>query len=162
MAAYFLLILLFGGSQSRIHSAIIFLSSALNVMFQLPESIDLSSYVYNRNVFVLWDGATAFILTMFLVFDKLAWKQALLLCFATLCHIMIIYDLTIASSSFSTFFYNYYDELIITVGFTQMLVSINGIIAALRSLQQHIYRLNTISCGYSQSVILPNQEKKRT
>jgi len=152
IAVYFLLILLFGGSQSRIHSAIIFLSSALNVMFQLPESTDLASYVYNRNVFVLWDGITAFILTMFLVFDRIAWKQALLLAFATLCHFMIIYDLTIASSWFSLFFYNYYDELIITVGLTQMAISYNGINTALRTVRKFVHGFDVNNWRSSASI----------
>jgi len=138
MAVYFLLILLFGGAENRVHSAIILLSSALNVTFQLPEPTDLTSYIFNRNVFVLWDGITAFMLTMFLIFDRVAWKQALILCFATLCHLMIIYDLTIASSWFSQFFYNYYDELIITVGLTQMAISYNGIYTALRTIRKFV------------------------
>jgi hypothetical protein len=151
IAAYFLFILLFGGDRYRIHAAIIFSASALNVMFELPGSTDLASYVYNRNVSVLWDGATALILVMFLVFDKVAWKQALLLAFATLCHIMIILHLTDASSIFSLFFYSFYDELIITVGILQMMVSYDGLITALSRLQEYISRLAFNSMGYSAS-----------
>jgi len=118
----------------------------------LPESTDLASYVYNRNVSVLWDGATALILAMFLVFDKVAWKQALLLAFATLCHIMIILQLTEAPSIFSLFFYSFYDELIIIVGILQMMVSHDGLITALGRLQDYIPRLTFNNRGYSASV----------
>ena len=139
MAAYFLFIFVLGGRQNRIHSAILFLSALLNVFFQLPESTSLSEYIYNRNVSLLWDGATALMLTGFLPFDKIAWKQALLLAFAVLCHSMIIYDLSIASSWFTLFFYSYYDELIITVGLLQMMVSYDGLIRALDNLQELLF-----------------------
>lgn len=152
IAAYFLFILVFGGSNNRIHAAIIFLASALNVVFELPESTDLASYIYNRNVSVLWDGATALILAMFLIFDKTAWKQSLLLAFATLCHIMIIYDLTIASSIISLFFYNFYDELIITVGILQMMVSYDGVITALRNIRKYIPGISFNIWRYNKSL----------
>lgn len=151
ITTYFLFIWLFGGSYYRVHSFIILLSSVLNLCFQLPESTNITEYVFNRNVAVLWDGATAFILTMFLVVDKLAWKQALLLAFATLCHIMIIYDITIASSLLSLFFYNYYDELIITVGLLQMTVSSNGINTSFHNIWTIVRRCSSDNRGYSKS-----------
>ena len=159
---YFLIILCFGGGNNRIHAAIIFLASTLNVMFELPVSTDLASYIYNRNVSVLWDGATALILSMFLIFDKTAWKQALLLAFATLCHIMIIYDLTIASSVISLFFYSFYDELIITIGILQMMVSYDGFTAALRSLREHISWVGFHIWRYSKSYSLSKKGGERS
>ena len=156
ITVYFLFISIFGGSCNRIHAVIIFLASALNILFQLPEANTLEQYVYNKNVFVLWDGATAFILTMFLVFDKSAWKQALILAFAVLCHIMIVYDLTISSSWFSVFFYNFYDELIIVAGILQLTVSYDGFTRSLNNLQGLLFRwfLNHNSGGSS----LPTQK----
>lgn len=151
IAVYFLVILAFGGSKYWIHAVIIFLASALNVIFELPISTDLASYIYNRNVSVLWDGATALILSMFMVFDKLAWKQALLLAFATVCHIMIICHLTIASSIISLFFYSLYDELIITIGILQMMVSYDGFTAALGRMRKYISWITGSSWGYSSS-----------
>ena len=121
----------------------------------------MAEYIYNRNVSVLWDGATALILSMFLVFDKLAWKQALLLAFATLCHIMIIYDLTIASSIFSLFFYSFYDELIITIGILQMMVSYDGLITALGSIRKSISGAVSDIRSYSQRVSSPKKGGKR-
>lgn len=152
LAAYFFIILIFGTENNRVHAAIIFWASLLNVIFVLPESTNLAEYIHNRNVSVLWDGATALILSMFLVFDKTAWKQALLLAFATLCHIMIIYDLTIASSIFSLFFYSFYDELIITIGILQMMVSYDGFTTALGSIRKSISGAVSDIRSYSQRV----------
>ena len=140
LAAYFLFILVFGGDKYRIHAAIIFISSILNVLFPLPTSTNPAEYIYNRSVAVLWDGVTGLILVMFLAFDRIAWKQALLLAFATTCHIMIIYDLTIASTWFSIFFYSYYDELIITIGILQIMVSYEGFTRSLSGIQDAILR----------------------
>lgn len=162
LAAYFLFILAFGGGGNRVHAAIIFLASSLNVIFELPLSTNVAEYVHNRNVFVLWDGATALILAMFLAFDKIAWKQALLLAFATLCHIMIIYDLTIASSIFSLFFYSFYDELIITVGILQMMVSYDGFITALGRLQEFISWRSSDSRGFSECLSSPRESGEKS
>lgn len=161
IAAYFLFILIFGGKRNRIHAAIIFTSSALNIMFQLPLAENAEQYIYNRNVFILWDGATALILTMFLLFDKEAWKQALLLAFATLCHTMIVYDLTIASSFISVFFYTWYNELIITVGILQMAISHNGLISALRNAREHHQRFMFVFWYYRKSLLL-SQKRGRS
>ena len=144
VASYFFIILLFSTGY-RVHSFIII---AGVLLFMVMPSGD---FIKGINTAILIDGITAFTLTMFLFIDKLAWKQALILCFATLCHIMIIYDLTIASTWFSVFFYNYYDELIITVGLTQMAVSYDGINTALRNIREFIFRVSLHSWGYSKS-----------
>lgn len=162
LAAYFFIILIFGTENNRVHAAIIFWASLLNVMFILPESTNLAEYIHNRNVSVLWDGATALILSMFLIFDKTAWKQALLLAFATLCHIMIIYDLTIASSIFSLFFYSFYDELIITIGILQMMVSYDGITAALGNIRKSMAGAVGDIRSYSQRLSSSEKGGKRT
>ncbi len=162
LAVYFFFILAFGGGKNRVHAAIIFLASILNVMFELPASTNLAEYIYNRNVSVLWDGATALILAMFLIFDRTAWKQALLLAFATLCHIMIIYDLTIASSIISLFFYSFYDELIITIGILQMMVSYDGLTTALGRLRESISWAASYSRSYSKRIPLSKKVRERT
>jgi len=150
MAIYFSIILFFGTGY-RIHSFIIVVSCIIGLL--IPEAGDdsLKECLRLANTSILLDGVTAFTLTMFLFFDKLAWKQSLLLAFATLCHIMIIYDLTNTSTWFSLFFYNYYDELIITVGLTQMAVSYHGINTALRSIREFIFRVSLHSWGYSKN-----------
>ena len=99
---------------------------------------------------------------MFLVFDKTAWKQALLLAFATVCHGMIIYDLTIASSIFSLFFYSFYDELIITIGILQMMVSYDGFTTALSNIRKSISWTASDIRSYSQRLSSSEKGGKRT
>ncbi len=137
MAVYFLFILLLGDKEIKIHAAIIFASCALNVVFPLELATDLKSYISNRESYIMLDGATALILSMFLNVDKTAWKQALLLAFATLCHIMIILNI---KAHHAGFFYNWYDELIIAVGLLQMMVSHDGLIGAFSNLQELLLR----------------------
>lgn len=159
IAVYFLFIIVFSRGKNRIHAVIIFISSTLNVLFQLPISENTEQYIYNRNVFVLWDGITAVILTMFLFFDRLAWKHALTLSFAVLCHSMIIYDITISSSLFTVFFYNYYDELIIMIGLTQMMISYDIFIRSLRNIQEHIFSNFFYNNSVSQSLSIQESSK---
>jgi len=146
LASFFLFILLFSDKRYKIHSFIIFLSSILAYSAlsgdtsQMARAVTLDEYIKDCEISVLWDGVTALILTMFLVFDKNAWKQALLLAFAVLCHSMIIYDLTIASSLMSNFFYSFYDELIILIGLLQIVASLNGYFNALRNVREFILR----------------------
>ena len=145
MAFYFSFVFLFGDREYKVHAFIISLFALLNLftVSEIVTSTDqsyVSAFIEDTHISILWDGATALILTMFMVFDKTAWKQALLLAFAVLCHSMIIYDLTIASSWFSFLFYNWYDELIIVVGLLQMGVSYNGFTTALSNLRELLLR----------------------
>ena len=162
LAWYFLFILVLGGRENRVHSAIIFIASMLLVVFELPESTNTSEYVFNRGVNILWDSATMLILVAFLFFDKTAWKQALLLAFAVTCHGMIVYDLTIASSLVSSFFYSYYDELIITVGITQMMVSHDGLITALGNLREFVSGLGIYNRSSAKGIALSVKGGKRS
>lgn len=159
IAVYFLFIIVFSRGKNRIHAVIIFIASTLNVLFQLPISENTEQYIYNRNVFVIWDGITAVILTMFLFFDRLAWKKALILSFAVLCHSMIIYDITISSSLFTVFFYNYYDELIIMIGLAQMMISYDIFIRSLRNIQEHIFSNFFYNNSVSQSLSIQESSK---
>ena len=81
----------------------------------------------------------------------MAWKHALILAFAALCHNMIIYDLTIHSSFISNSFYTWYDELIIMVGLLQMAISHNGLTNALGNVREHILRFSFYTWCYSKS-----------
>lgn len=155
VAVYFFIILCFGNGY-RIHAFILAVSSIIAMC------MPISDFFKETNTMILLDGITAFILTMFLVFDKLAWKQALVLAFATLCHVMIIYDLTITSSWFSLFFYNYYDELIIAVGLTQMAVSYDGINTALRNIRELVSWVRFNSWCYTKSLRTSQDKRGRT
>ncbi len=159
IAAYFLFIVIFSDSEYKVHATIIFLSSSLNIYFTLPQSTNITEYIYNRNLSILWDSVTMLILVAFIAFDRVAWKQALLLSFATLCHIMIICHLTIGQSMFSLFFYSYYDELVIMVGILQIMVSYNGFIAALRSIREHLFRTSLYLRRLSKGI--PTYKKGR-
>lgn len=146
MAVYFLFILLFGSKEYKIHSAIIFLSCMAPIFYPLDAATDVDSYMQKRELYILYDGATALILSMLLRYDPIAWKQALLLCFATLCHIMIILNI---KAHHAGFFYNWYDELIMTVLILQMVVSKDGMADAIRRIQEYRSRRinHTDSCN---------------
>ncbi len=150
IAIYFFIILVFSESKYRFHSAIILTFTILNICFDQPEATNDAEYIFNRGVNLLWDGVTALVLTKFLMFDKLACKQALLLAFAVLCHTMIIYDLTVQPSFVSSVFYSCYDELIIAIGILQMVISSDGISSALRGIRDHILRIRFYSWCYSK------------
>lgn len=98
----------------------------------IESSAYLNEYIGKRNFMIKLDGVFALMMSMFLHKDKSAWKHSLLLAFAALCHIMILLNLKTDSY---TFFYTWYDELIIIVGLLQMVVSRDGITEALRSIQ---------------------------
>ncbi len=159
MAVYFLFIVVFGNKYNKIHAVIILLSCFLNILFPIEMAVDVKSYISNREVYTLLDGATALMLTMFLKLDKIAWKQALLLAFATLCHIMIILSIKQAHAGF---FYTWYDELIITIGLLQMMVSYDGLIGALSNLQELLLRTYHHFNRSYQSFFTRKDSEKRT
>lgn len=159
MAVYFLFILLFSGKENKIHAAIIFLSCIVPVFYPLDAATDVDSYLQKRNLYVLYDGGTALILTMFLRYDPTAWKQALLLCFATLCHIMIILNL---KAHHAGFFYNWYDELILSVLLLQMGVSYNGMVDAIRRIQKYYCRDSDNTYSYNNRIPAQKTRENKT
>ena len=166
MAIFFLIILLFGKSEYKLHSLVIFASSILVYFSSHDASLILTNeqYVKDLTVSIEWDGVTALIMTMFLSFDKKASKQAVLLAFAVSVHTVVLYELTgqnIYFSTISTTIYTWYDELIITIGLLQMMVSYNGFINAFSSLQRLLYRV--VFCGncLGKSFITREEESKR-
>jgi hypothetical protein len=92
---------------------------------------DPISYEQEREALIYIDGIFALLLSFAFFFDKNAWKYALTLCFAVLCHIMIL--LSLKNGSYG-FFYNWYDELIIATQLTMMAVSYDGTIRTLRDI----------------------------
>jgi hypothetical protein len=137
MTVYFLFILLFADKRIKTHAGIIFLACLVPALFPLDAATDVKSYIEKKELYVLYDGCVALILTMALKIDRIAWKQALLLAFASLCHIMIILSIKNAHAGF---FYTWYDELIIAVGILQMMVSYDGLIRALSNFQSLLLR----------------------
>lgn len=161
MAIYFFIILLFGYGY-RVHSFIILSSCLIGIAIPDMKDESLAEFLRCVNTSILLDSVTALILSMMLFFDKVAWKQAVLLSFATIAHIMVILDITTNSTAFSLFFYNYYDELIITVGIFQMMVSMNGFNTALRNLWECLSRVDFNLRCYSKNIPLPQIHKTRS
>jgi len=130
-------------------SAILFIIYTFNIV--ATDFIGLTddmTYIEWLDYIIKLDGATALILTMVMTIDKHAWKQALILSFAVLCHSMISLHLITDSSLLrqsSLMFYRYYDELIIMSALLQMAVSYNGMAKglnnALRFLQGVLFRV---------------------
>lgn len=163
MAIFFLIILLFGKVEYKLHSLVIFTSSILAYFSSYDTSLILTDeqYIKDLTTSIEWDGATALIMTMFLSFDKKASKQAVLLAFAVSVHTVVLYEQNIYSLPINAFIYNWYDELIITIGLLQMMVSYNGFINAFSNLQSLLYRV--VFCGHrlSKGFITRKEEVKR-
>ena len=141
VAPWFLFIIFFGDIKYLPHAAILFLMAVVNVLFvDVFGMTDPLSYVKEKYLLMWYDLSVALFMIVILTIDRQAWKHALILAFAALCHFMIIYDLTIYSSFVSNAFYTWYDELIIMVGILQMVISHNGILSAIRRLRSHILR----------------------
>lgn len=159
MTVYFLFILLFADKSIKTHAGIVFLACLIPSLFPLDAAIDVNSYIEKKGLYAMYDGCVAMILSMLLMYDKTAWKHALLLAFATLCHIMIILSIKHAHAGF---FYTWYDELIIAVGLLQMMVSYDGLIGALSNLQDLLLRTYHYFNRAIQSLQLHKKSKGRT
>ena len=159
MAVYFLFIFIFGNKESKYHSAIIFISCFIVIVFPLEAATNKEAYIIKREIYSYYDGGTALILTMLLRKDKAAWKHALILAFATLCHIMIILSLINQKAGF---FYNWYSELILMVGILQMMVSYDGITGAFSNLQELLLRTYHYLNRSYQSLFAHKDSEKRT
>jgi len=145
-------VLLFSNKNYFLCSIIILLASLLNIVtLDILKLTDQLGYIEEVGILLKIDGCIAFILTTLYFKDKLAFKMSLLLAFSVCCHTMIIYDLTVHSSFVSNLFYAWYDELIITVGLLQMVISSDGITSALRNIREHLLRISFYSWCYSKS-----------
>lgn len=157
---YFLFLILFGDIRVKISSFIVFLSS---LFIMITASWDFTvignivsddDYVADVGISILWDGVTGLILVMFLVYDENAWKQALLLAFATLWHTVVLSYLTTDSAVIedSLMFFNiWYYEFIILVSLLQLWVSRDGMADAVRRVEIYYYRdrisVNNYNCS---------------
>jgi len=147
VVVWFLFIALTRGSKNP-SAAILFLASLVNLIivhyFKIFEDMDYLETVY---ILIKYDGALALIMAMIMTIDKTAWKHAMILVFAVVCHSMISLHLITDSSfleSVSFLFYEYYDELIIMSALLQIWVSRDGMAKGLdnafRSLQGMLFR----------------------
>lgn len=163
VAPWFLFIVVFGDIKHLPHATILFLMAAVNILivdvFGLTNPLD---YAEEKYLLMWYDLSIALFMIVFIGVDKQAWKHALILAFAALCHFMIIYDLTINSSFASNVFYAWYNELIIMVGILQMAISKNGITNALSGIIGFISRSAGDSWRCSESIYPPKNGGKRT
>ena len=95
-------------------------------------------YIPALEVLIKIDAITVLFLCLSYKFNKFSIHQAVLLTFATICHAMLLYELTISSNYISDLFYNYYDELIILVGVLQIMAARNGIISAYTRIREYL------------------------
>lgn len=164
MIPFFFILLFFGERKYMASSFLIAASCVLNLIVDDPINQNFSGdekerlFVLEINIAILWDSAIALILITSKFFNQASGKQASLLSFAVLCHIMLVYDLTVQSYFVTNLFYNWYVELIILVGMLQMAVAYNGFMGALSSLRKHIRWLLNNSGGSSTSLLELEEE----
>lgn len=134
LASYFGFIMLFGGPRYKIHSLIIFSFSIINLLmddvipFEITSVEYLNAKITETNIAILMSGAPALLLTFSYFFDKLAGKQAILLVFATMCYMAVIFNQTVQSVFITDLIFRWHVELIILIGIMQMWVSRDGLI----------------------------------
>lgn len=159
MAVCFIFIAVFGDAGNKPHSVIMSIACLALILFPLPPASSAAEFVEKREVYIIFDGGLALLITMFLKHDKTAYKHVLLLSFATLCHIMLIFSIQTAQSGF---FHSHYKELIIMVGLLQMMVSYDGFIGALSRVQGLLLRTYHYFNRYYQSLFAYKDGGKRT
>lgn len=124
MTPLFFMILIFGERSSRSYSFVIFVSCILNLLTDETVTIHLPLvererlFILETKVSILWDSACALILITSKLFSQGSGKQAILLSFAVLCHIMVAYGWSISARV-------WYVELIISISLLQILVTWN-------------------------------------
>jgi len=156
---FFFILLLFGERKDRSSSMLIFISCLLNIITDSPidqtlgEDEKLRLIVLDTNIAILWDSAIVLILITSKLFNQASGKQAILLSFAVLCHIVVVYDLTVQPYYITNLFCVWYVELIILVGLLQMAVSYNGFIGSLSNLQGIIRRFFNNSGGNRKGLL---------
>ncbi|PHS02401.1 MAG: hypothetical protein COA78_21005, partial [Blastopirellula sp.] len=139
VAPWFLFIIVFCDIKHLPHAAILFIMATVNILFvDVFGMTNPLSYVEEKYLLMWYDLSIALFMITILLVDKQAWKHALILAFAAMCHFMIIYDLTVYSSFVTNLFYAWYDELIITVGMLQMAISYNVFSNSLRGMRRFI------------------------
>jgi len=135
-------ICLFSPSKKSIFSnVILFLLWLFYSVIMITHSYDAMTYTENMALLIKIDGATGLVLTMFMRIDTKALRHSLVMAFAVMCHTMILYDLTISSSWFTYFFYNFYDELIILVGLIQLWISYDSFNGTCSRISECVHRL---------------------
>jgi hypothetical protein len=164
IAVVFLLVSIFGDYRYKWCSVIIFVSSLINIITYSEIKLDILSQAYmiefllEKERLIRLDGITAIALAF--AFARPAFKQAFLLAFATLCHTMVLYDLTNNSMQISLFFFNWYEELIVLTGLLQMAAAHDGITSALYGIREHLYRIRFGNHSFSKTISKLSKRQK--
>lgn len=174
---WFFIILVFAPVKYKLSSLIIVLFILINIAFiGKPIQYDGSSdyymqYFKNKEFLILLDGATAMALTMVLRLDKQAAIQAVIISFAILCHTMILFDYKLSLSHYETthifrivtgFFYNWYEEMIVTTLISQMAASHDGFTGALRNVQALLFRVFIYINGSCKGLLPQKKREAKT
>lgn len=132
-ALFFVIKLIGGRSEDRIHSLLLCILCCL--YFITPDIKDGLSEVAHKAAFIegLWieiliSGAGMLAMFFFTIRDSKAFPHAVLLAFIIFINFMLTWHYTVNPSPF---FYEYFDELIITASVLQIMVSHNGIIESI-------------------------------
>ena len=136
IALMFVFTATFGNSEYRHGAIVVFIFSLVNIM--LAPFMRGLDYVQALEVLIKIDAITVLFLCLSYKFNKFSMQQAVLVAFATICHAMLLYELTISSNYISDLFYSYYDELIILVGVLQIMAARNGIISAYTRIREYL------------------------
>ncbi len=173
VALWFFIILILSGFKYKLSSLVLFIFGVINILWVgRPEFFNntgtyYENYFAKKEFLIMFDGACALILSMISRYDKLAQRQSLIICFAILCHTMILLDYKLSIALYSQahplrivtgFFYNWYDELIIIMFLSQMWASYEGIFSALRNVQILLSRIYVYSNHHCKS--LPRKKEK--
>ena len=163
LSVWFLFILIAGGSRYRPSSLILSSSWVLYSYIMFSDLMTSGiSHIEQMGILISVDFATALALTLFMVFDKAAWKYALVLVFAILCHTVVSYILTSGNSQNLRFMYIWYSELIILTCILQMIISYDGAIRAFRNVQMVLLRSVGDNNNFVQDLFVHKKREKRS
>lgn len=154
---FFLCVINFTSKEVAVSSFVLMVVWCSYSYYMLFEKYTLFDFTEELELAILFDGATALAMTTILNKDKLAWKYALILSFAVLCHIMIL--LAIENKE-RGFFYHYYDELIILTCLMQISVSFNGMVKNSRRCLRNMLRRRNVHYHSADQSRFKHQNKK--
>jgi len=136
-AMFFLIKLIGGESRDRKHSFVLCCLCVLyfitpDIKDNLSEELYTAEFVKALWIEILISGAGMMAMFGIAIYDKSAFKHALILALIIFISFMLSWNYTVVSSPLwakwlTQFFKEYYDELIISVSILQIMASLNGI-----------------------------------
>lgn len=164
--AWHLFLVIFGDAKYFYSSVIIASAVFINLLLvdapYIKEFISWMGYVEKRELWLRLSGLAAILLSLIPVHRDIALKHSLILIFAVLCHFGIIWELTKTSNFASYFVYEYYKQLIYSVGIMQMLVTLNGFTRAFIGILDALSNVVFRRFRFHQSYLLHQRSKGKT